>query len=82
MGKDSAPISVLDYVCSFRERLQKACELAKTHLSIAQSKMKTHFEKRAVQCSFQPGESVLVLLPIPSSALQAKFSGPYSRLFE
>ncbi len=77
MGKDSAPISVLDYVSSFRERLYKACELAKTHLSMAQSKMKIHFDKRAVQRSFQPGESVLVLLPIPGSALQAKFSGPY-----
>lgn len=77
IGKDSAPISVLDYVSSFRECLHKACELAGAHLSMVQSKMKVHFDKRTVQRRFQPGESVLVLLPIPGSALQAKFSGPY-----
>lgn len=39
--------------------------------------MKAHFDNRTVQRSFHPGESLLVLLPIPGSALQAKFSGPY-----
>lgn len=76
-NKSSPAVPILDYVSSFRERLQKACDVAKVHLATAQSKMKTHFDKKTVQHSFQPGESVLVLLPVPGSVFDAKFSGPY-----
>lgn len=43
----------------------------------SQSNMKQHFDKNAMQSSFQPGDSVLFLLPVPGSALQARFAGPY-----
>lgn len=49
-----------------------ACKVAKEALSGSQSRMKAHFE-----CSFKPGDSVLVFLPIPGLVLQAKFTGPY-----
>ncbi len=39
--------------------------------------MRSHFDKKTVQRSFQPGDSVLVLLPVPGSVFDAKFSGPY-----
>ena len=52
---------VLDYVCSFRERLRKACACAQEALSSAQSKMKTRYDHKSVL----------------GSALQAKFLGPY-----
>lgn len=39
--------------------------------------MKRHFEQRAVDRSFQPGDKVLLLLPYPGSALSVKLSGPY-----
>lgn len=39
--------------------------------------MKRHFDKKTVQRSFQPGDSVLLLLPVPGSVFDAKFSGPY-----
>lgn len=39
--------------------------------------MKSRFDKRSVKRSFQPGDQVLVLLPILSSALHARFSCPY-----
>lgn len=70
-------MSVLDYVSSFRERLHRACKVAKAHLVKTQSKMKAHYDKQSVVRNFQPGEKVLVLLPVPGSALQDKFSGPY-----
>uniref|UniRef100_A0A3B1IMD5 Gypsy retrotransposon integrase-like protein 1 n=1 Tax=Astyanax mexicanus TaxID=7994 RepID=A0A3B1IMD5_ASTMX len=69
--------NLLDYVSSFRERLHFACEAAKSMLASSQSKMKKHYDKCAVSRSFQPGDLVLVLLPLPGSSLQAKFSGPY-----
>ncbi|KAL6477782.1 hypothetical protein MHYP_G00136170 [Metynnis hypsauchen] len=40
--------------------------------------MKRSFDKRAVARQFQPGDKVMVLLPIPGPSLSAKFSGPYS----
>ncbi len=39
--------------------------------------MKSHFDKKTVQRSFQPGDSVLVLISVPGSVFDAKFSGPY-----
>lgn len=46
-------------------------------LSVAQSKMKSNFDKNLAARFFHPGERVLVLLPVLGSALQAKFCGPY-----
>ncbi|KAK0155661.1 Retrovirus-related Pol polyprotein from transposon 412 [Merluccius polli] len=69
--------NVLEYVSSFRARLHRACACAQKALSSAQSKMKTRFDRKSVNRSFQAGDKVLVLLPVVGSALQAKFSGPY-----
>lgn len=69
--------SVLDYVSSFRERLHTAVELARSALSSVQTKMKKHFDKKALSRSFQPSDQVLALLPMVGSGFQAKFCGPY-----
>lgn len=71
------PRNILDYVSSFRERLHRACECARETLSDAQSKMKGHYDQKAVSREFAPGDKVLVLLPVVGSVLQARFSGPY-----
>ncbi|KAF7648009.1 hypothetical protein LDENG_00163430, partial [Lucifuga dentata] len=39
--------------------------------------MKTRFDRKAVVRQFYPGDQVLVLLPVPGSALTARFLGPY-----
>lgn len=75
LSEGQSIVNVLDYVSSFRERLHRACELAQSALSDAQSKMKEHFDKRATARSFEKGDQVL--LPLLGSVLQAKFSGPY-----
>ncbi|KAL1269183.1 hypothetical protein QQF64_031472 [Cirrhinus molitorella] len=77
LSEGNSVVNVLDYVSSFRERLHRACEFAQSALSDAQSKMKEHFDKCATARSFEKGDKVLVLLPLPGSTLQAKFSGPY-----
>ncbi len=69
-------MSIFKYVSSFREKFHKAWDVAKAHLAGVQS-MKTCYDQKSVVRSFQPGDSVLVLLPVPGSAMQAKFSGPY-----
>lgn len=68
---------MLDYVSSFRERLHRACETAHKTLVASQSEMKRQFDKKNVARVFEPGNHVLVLLPIPGSGLQTRFSGPY-----
>ncbi|XP_013856237.1 uncharacterized protein LOC106512091, partial [Austrofundulus limnaeus] len=69
--------NVLDYVSDFKTRLHHMCKLAQENLSKAQSKMKTRFDKKSVSRSFNAGDKVLVLLPLPGSSLHAQFSGPY-----
>ena len=70
--------NVLTYVSRFRERLHEACSIARESLSVAQQGMKRHFDKKALPRSFQAGDLVLVLLPIPGSSMSARFSGPYT----
>ena len=48
------------------------------NLQTAQSEMKIRYDKRARQRHFKPGDTVLVLLPVPQNPLQAKFFGPYT----
>uniref|UniRef100_A0A8C5DMZ9 Gypsy retrotransposon integrase-like protein 1 n=1 Tax=Gouania willdenowi TaxID=441366 RepID=A0A8C5DMZ9_GOUWI len=72
-----AETNLLDYVCRFRHRLRRACEIARENLKVAQARMKSLFDRRAKMREFKPGEKVLVLLPIPGSSLQARYAGPY-----
>ena len=72
--------NLLDYVSNFRDRLKKACDLAKENLVLAQGKMKGQYDKRSETRSFEPGDKVLVLLPVQGESLKAKFSGPYKIL--
>ena len=77
-GSTVAPAeSVLQYVARFRERLHSACAMAKEALSSTQESMKLHFDKRSVARELQPGDQVLVLMPMQGSSLSSRFSGPY-----
>lgn len=74
---ESTERNLLDYVCDFRTRLRRACEIARGNLESAQAKMKCWFDKNATNRVFRPGDRVLVLLPLPGCSLQARYSGPY-----
>ena len=63
---------------TFKSRLSKACEAARSNLKSAQSKMKSHYDESAQDRNFEPGEKVLALLPIPGKPLQARYYGPYT----
>ncbi|CAL9707779.1 unnamed protein product [Knipowitschia caucasica] len=69
--------NLLDFVSRFRLKLRRACEIARDNLQVAQSRMKSVFDKHAKERVFESGDKVLVLLPIPGSSLQARYSGPY-----
>ena len=71
---------LLSYVRTFKNKLADACSLAKKCLKTSQETMKTWYDRKAVKRSFQPGDKVLMLSPIPGSALAAKYVGPYTIL--
>jgi len=70
-------ISLLDYVMKFKDRLSRACALARENLESSQHKMKTWYDKKARTRNFEPGDKVLVLFPIQSNPMRARFHGPY-----
>ncbi|KAL6459907.1 hypothetical protein MHYP_G00316660 [Metynnis hypsauchen] len=76
---DQSPVTgdLLSYVNRFCEKLYKNCDAAKVSLPSAQSAMKANFDKKANPREFKPCDKVLVLLPLPGSALRSKCSGPY-----
>ncbi len=69
--------NVLDFVSQMRERLYDACSLARENLTRTQSSMKKQYDFKTVSRCFQVGDEVLVFLPVPGSALAARFSGLY-----
>ena len=70
--------NLLDKVSVLRYRLTKARETARKNLKDAQGTMKRWYDKHAKRRSFDLGDEVLILLPIPGDPLQAKYSGPYT----
>ena len=77
LADDNVKFNLLEYVIGFKERLSKACQIASQNLASSQEKMKTWYDKKAQARSFEPGDKVLILLPIHDNPLQAKFHGPY-----
>jgi len=69
--------NVVEFILDTRERLRHALEMANEHATKERTKSKTWYDRRACQRVFQPGDKVLVLLPIPGHPLHAKFHGPY-----
>ena len=74
---DDPPISLLEYVSTFRCRLTSACDMARKNLKHSQKKMKVWYDRKAKLQSFKPGDQVLLLLPIAGHPLQARYHGPY-----
>lgn len=69
--------NLLQYVASFKDRLQSACELAQANLVKAQECMKKQFDRKAVTRTFAVGDRVLVLMPMRGEGLGTRFCGPY-----
>ena len=77
-SNDETPLNLLQYVSDFRNRLSRACEVARSNLKTSQGKIKARYDNHVVDRKFKPGDKVLALLPIPGRPLQAKYFGPYT----
>ena len=78
LSNDETPLNLLQYVSDFRNRLSKACEVARSNLKTSQGKMKARYDNHVIDRKFKPGDKVLALLPIPGRPLQARYFGPYN----
>ena len=78
LSNDETPLNLLQYVSDFRNRLSRACEVARSNLKTSQGKMKARYDNHVINRKFKPGDKVLALLPIPGRPLQAKYFGPYT----
>ena len=73
------PKTLLQYVSGFRNRLTKASEVARSNLKQAQGQNeRDRYDLKTENRSFNPGDTVLALLPIPGRPLQARYFGPYT----
>ena len=68
LSNDETPLNLLQYFSDFRNRLSRACEVARSNLKTVQGKMKARYDNR-VDRKFKPGDKVLALLPIPGRPL-------------
>ena len=78
LSNDETPLNLLQYVSDFRNRLSRACEVARSNLKMSRGKMKARYDNHVIDRKFKPGDKVLALLPIPGRLLQARYFGPYT----
>lgn len=69
---------IVTHLTDMRKRITGLMKEANKNLENNQKKMKHHYDKDAVHREFEPGEQVLVFLPISASKLDSKWQGPYT----
>ena len=77
MPSDSTQ-TIQQYMDKLKRTLKEVREIARKNLKGQQLVMKEHYDKGSKVRKFKPNDLVLAYLPVPSSPLKAKFSGPYS----
>ena len=78
LSNDETPLNLLQYVSDFRNKLSRACEVARSNLITSPGKMKARYDNHVIDRKFKPGDKVLALLPIPGRPLQARYFGSYT----
>ena len=75
LSNDETPLNLLHYVSDFRNRLSRACEVARSNLETSLDKMKARYDNHIIDRKFKPGDKVFALLPIPGRPLKARYFG-------
>ena len=78
LSRSNQTQNILEYVQTFKQRLDDTFELARAYLVDTQTTMKKQYDKKAKYRSFQVGDQVLMFLPVPGKPLSAKYQGPYT----
>ena len=78
LSRSNQTQNILEYVQTFKQRLDDTFELARAYLVDTQTTMKNQYDKKAKYRSFQVSDQVLMFLPVPGKPLSAKYQGPYT----
>ena len=76
-SENTSDESVVSYILSVQEKLERMMETVKENSVKAKAQQKTWYNQNARSREFQPGDQVLVLLPTSTSKLLAQWQGPY-----
>ena len=68
------------YVFDLRNRIEETCRIAEESIKSTQTKMKTHYDKKARVRDLAAGDKVLVLLPSDNNKLLMHWKGPFEVL--
>ena len=69
MGENpQPPTNIVDYVLKMRDKLEELSRLAHDNLAQGQSNQKTWYDRTARSHTFNPGQKVLLLLPLQKAA--------------
>lgn len=68
----SKKTNLVDFVLDLREKGRNSVESANENTRMSQSKSKRWFYKKTAEVSFDPGDKVLLLLPVKGKPLQAR----------
>ena len=60
LSNDETPLNLLQYVSDFRNRLSRACEVARSNLKTSQGKMKARYDNHVIDRKFKPGDKSLL----------------------
>ncbi|XP_031756161.1 uncharacterized protein LOC116410219 [Xenopus tropicalis] len=76
-GKNVGPeISVVDYVTTFRDKMQTLMGLVHENMKQAQKTQKQWYDRNARERVYEVGQKVWVLIPMRQNKLQAAWEGP------
>ena len=67
---------MVEFILNTKERLRHAIDAATEHAANDRTNTKLWYDRRACEREFEPGEKVLVILPVQGKPLEAKFHGP------
>lgn len=70
----------MSYVIQMWDKLEELSSLAHSNKEQAHSSMKTWYDRSTRSRTFNPGQKVLLLLPVSNSSPLAQWQGPYKVL--
>ena len=74
----TAKQNVVEFILNNHERLRHALDLASTHAAQERSKAIVWYDRHAHLRTFEPGDKVLELTPMPGKPLHAKYHSPHT----
>lgn len=69
--------NIVEHVLQMKDRIEKVTPIVQAHLKMAQARQAEHYNRTAKRRTFNPGDRVMVLVPVPESKLFTHWQGPY-----